>query len=85
MEIIFITVPVTLVFIAVGVGIFFWASKGGQFDDLDGPAHRILFDDDEAPKQQDKTTTDGSSPTDTTSPTDDAQANSQTSDTPSKK
>lgn len=46
MEIIFITVPVTLVFIAIGASIFFWASKKGQFDDLDSPAHRILFDDD---------------------------------------
>lgn len=53
MEIIFITVPVTLVFIAVGVAIFFWASKGGQFDDLDGPAHRILFDEDQAPESKD--------------------------------
>lgn len=53
MEIIFITVPVTLVFIAVGVAIFFWASKGGQFDDLDGPAHRILFDEDQGPESKD--------------------------------
>lgn len=47
MEIIFITVPVTLLFIAGGAAIFFWANKGGQFDDLDSPAHRILFDDDQ--------------------------------------
>lgn len=47
MEIIFITIPVTLLFIATGVAIFFWASKGGQFDDLDSPAHRILFDEEE--------------------------------------
>lgn len=46
MEIIFITIPVTLVFIAIAASIFFWASKKGQFDDLDSPAHRILFDDD---------------------------------------
>ena len=51
MEIIFITVPVTLVFIGIGVAIFFWASKGGQFDDLDGPAHRILFDEDQGPEK----------------------------------
>lgn len=54
MEIIFITVPVTLVFIGIGVAIFFWASKGGQFDDLDGPAHRILFDDDQGPDTKKK-------------------------------
>ncbi len=46
MEIIFITIPITLLFIATGAVIFFWASKGGQFDDLDSPAHKILFDDD---------------------------------------
>ncbi len=49
MEIIFITIPITILFIATGVALFFWASKGGQFDDLDSPAHRILFDDDIAP------------------------------------
>lgn len=46
MDIIYITIPVTLLFIATGVLIFFWASKSGQFDDLEGPAHRILFDED---------------------------------------
>lgn len=49
MEIIFITIPITLLFIGAGAAIFFWASKGGQFDDLDSPAHRILFDDDAGP------------------------------------
>ncbi|MEH6344019.1 MAG: cbb3-type cytochrome oxidase assembly protein CcoS [Bermanella sp.] len=49
MEIIFITIPITLLFIATAAIIFFWASKGGQFDDLDSPAHRILFDDDIQP------------------------------------
>jgi len=48
-EIIFVTIPVTLLFIAIAAAIFFWASKGGQYDDLDSPAHRILFDDDITP------------------------------------
>lgn len=52
MEIIFITIPVTLIFIGVGAALFFWASNKGQFDDLDSPAHRILFDDDIAPNSQ---------------------------------
>jgi cbb3-type cytochrome oxidase maturation protein len=50
-EIIFITIPVTLLFIGAGAALFFWASKKGQFDDLDSPAHRILFDDDNAPNR----------------------------------
>ncbi|MCG5244297.1 cbb3-type cytochrome oxidase assembly protein CcoS [Azospirillum doebereinerae] len=30
----------------MGLAAFLWALKSGQFDDLDGAAHRILFDDD---------------------------------------
>ncbi|TCV84743.1 cbb3-type cytochrome oxidase assembly protein CcoS [Sulfurirhabdus autotrophica] len=32
--------------IAAGVGIF-WAIKSGQFEDMEGPAQRILMDDDD--------------------------------------
>ncbi len=31
----------------LGLGAFLWALRSGQFDDLDGAAHRILFDDDD--------------------------------------
>ncbi|WP_452003742.1 cbb3-type cytochrome oxidase assembly protein CcoS [Azospirillum largimobile] len=30
----------------LGLAAFLWALKSGQFDDLDGAAHRVLFDDD---------------------------------------
>ena len=30
-----------------GLVAFLWALRSGQFDDLDGAAHRILFDDDD--------------------------------------
>lgn len=37
----------TAVFIvALGLGVF-WAIRSGQFDDLEGPAQRILMDDDD--------------------------------------
>jgi cbb3-type cytochrome oxidase maturation protein len=32
---------------------FYWSVRSGQFDDLDGPAHRILADDDRPPAQGD--------------------------------
>lgn len=32
--------------VAAGVGIF-WAIKSGQFEDMEGPAQRILMDDDD--------------------------------------
>ncbi|MEP1216271.1 MAG: cbb3-type cytochrome oxidase assembly protein CcoS [Marinobacter sp.] len=46
MKIVMILVPVMLVLVALGIVLFSWAVKNGQYDDLDGPAHRILYDDD---------------------------------------
>ncbi len=31
----------------LGVLLFFWTLKSGQYDDLDGAAHRVLIDDEE--------------------------------------
>ena len=36
-----------MLFVAIAVGLFFWAVKSNQFDDLDREAVNILFDDDE--------------------------------------
>ena len=46
MEILYLLIPVAVVLVAIIIGIFVWAAKSGQFDDLEGPAHRILMDDD---------------------------------------
>lgn len=43
-------IPVALLLGLLGLVAFLWALKSGQFDDLDGAAHRILFDDDDLPK-----------------------------------
>lgn len=43
-------IPVALMLGLLGLAAFLWALKSGQFDDLDGAAHRILFDDDEMMK-----------------------------------
>lgn len=32
----------------VGVAVFFWAVRNGQYDDMEGAAHRVLMDDDES-------------------------------------
>jgi cbb3-type cytochrome oxidase maturation protein len=40
-------IPISLVIIALAIGVFFWAVKSGQYDDLEGPAYRILYDEDE--------------------------------------
>ncbi len=37
----------TAIFILVILGGIFWAIRSGQFDDLEGPAERILMDEDD--------------------------------------
>ncbi|MGM0569561.1 cbb3-type cytochrome oxidase assembly protein CcoS [Marinobacter sp.] len=46
MNILLILIPITLILVTIGVLVFNWAVKSGQYDDLEGPAHRILYDDD---------------------------------------
>ena len=43
----YLLIPVSMLFIALAVGIFFWAVKSGQYDDLDSEGERMLFDDDD--------------------------------------
>lgn len=45
-------IPVALILGGIGLVAFLWALKSGQFDDLDGAAHRILFEDDEPGQSQ---------------------------------
>lgn len=47
MKIVLVLVPLMLILVALGILLFSWAVKNGQYDDLDGPAHRILYDDDD--------------------------------------
>ena len=44
-----ILIPVAIGLGLIGLIAFLWALRSGQFDDLDGAAHRILFDDDDNP------------------------------------
>ncbi len=48
MDILLLLIPLSLVLVALIGGIFVWSVKSGQYDDLEGPAHRILADDDDA-------------------------------------
>ncbi len=42
-------IPAALFLGLLGLAAFLWAMRSGQFDDLDGAAQRILFDEDEPP------------------------------------
>lgn len=48
MEILYLLIPLSLVLVVMIVVVFWMALRGGQFDDLEGPAWRILMDDEEA-------------------------------------
>ena len=39
--------PVSVVLVGLIVAIFLWAVRSGQFDDLEGPAHSILFEEED--------------------------------------
>lgn len=47
MEILYILIPLGLLVLGVAIWGFLWAVRTGQFDDMEGPAHRILMDDDD--------------------------------------
>ena len=46
MEILFLLIPISVLLVMVIAGAFIWAVKSGQFEDMEGPAHRVLLDDD---------------------------------------
>jgi len=48
MDILYLLIPLSLVFVVVIAYAFLWAVKSGQFEDMEGPAHRILMDDEPA-------------------------------------
>jgi cbb3-type cytochrome oxidase maturation protein len=43
----FFQLGLTVVFVGLAAAGIFWAIKSGQYDDFDGPAQRILMDDDD--------------------------------------
>ena len=47
MSILYLLIPLSLILLGLAVWAFFWAVKHDQFEDLEGPAYRILFDEDE--------------------------------------
>jgi cbb3-type cytochrome oxidase maturation protein len=68
MEILFLLIPLSMLLVAVIVWIFLWAVRSGQFDDMEGPAHQILMDDDSPVIGQETATSDESSARKTTKP-----------------
>ncbi len=51
MDILFLLIPLSLVLVVLVGVVFWWSVRNGQFDDLEGPAHRLLQDDDTPAKK----------------------------------
>ncbi len=47
MDIIYLLIPIAIILAGLGIWGFFWSVNSGQYDDMESPAHSILFDDDE--------------------------------------
>ena len=45
MDILYLLIPLSIALVFLIAAVFWWAVRSGQFDDLEGPAHRILLDD----------------------------------------
>lgn len=46
MNVLVFLIPIALLLGGAGLAAFFWTLRSGQYDDLEGAAHRILIDDD---------------------------------------
>ncbi len=56
MDILFLLIPLSLVLVGIIVWAVIWAVKSGQFDDLEGPAYRVILDDNDSPSQNTEST-----------------------------
>jgi len=49
MNMLWLLIPVSLLLGTIGLAAFFWSMGSGQYEDLEGAAERILFDDEDVP------------------------------------
>lgn len=54
MDILYLLIPISMVLVALIALVLLWAVRNGQFEDMEGPAHRILMDDDLPPSGANK-------------------------------
>jgi cbb3-type cytochrome oxidase maturation protein len=53
MEVLILLIPLSLVVVGLIAWVMLWAARNGQFDDLEGPGHSVIMDDDNPPKHDD--------------------------------
>ncbi|MDT0502477.1 MULTISPECIES: cbb3-type cytochrome oxidase assembly protein CcoS [unclassified Halomonas] len=76
MTILYLLIPLTLILLGLALWAFFWAVKHDQFEDLEGPAYRILFDEDDndrPPEERRSGGKDDDTPSSTSDPSDETR------------
>lgn len=56
MESLYILIPISVLLVFVIGAIFWWSLRSGQFDDMEGPAYRVLLDDRDRERKPDSAT-----------------------------
>ena len=56
MERLYLLIPVSVVLVFLIGLVFWWSLRNGQFDDLEGPAYRVLMDNDKVPEEDGEAT-----------------------------
>lgn len=73
MTVLYILVPVAIVLVILAILVFNWAVNSGQYDDLDSPAHSILFDEEDPAHLEAQQRTKQSKPDDRQQPPNDQE------------
>ncbi len=50
MDILFLLIPIALIFLIIAIAVFFWAIRDGQYDDMESQGLKVIMDD----KQQNR-------------------------------
>ena len=64
MDILYLLIPLSLVLVFIIAALFWWSLKSGQYEDLEGPGHRVLMDDDRTDSLKNRSTVDSDQGTD---------------------
>ncbi|MCE1241783.1 cbb3-type cytochrome oxidase assembly protein CcoS [Oryzomicrobium sp.] len=62
MESLYLLIPLSVLLVFLIALIFWWSVKSGQFEDLEGPAYRILMDKEPGEERAAKPAADSTSP-----------------------
>lgn len=49
MNVLYFLVPLALILAGIGVGAFIWSVRSGQFEDVETPGVRVLFEEERTP------------------------------------